>query len=344
MRCIRPSAVLLWAMLAFAWGPALGAAVETALVQAEAPGEIYVADGYVEAVRQTVIASQVAGRVTALTAKAGDVVRNGQLLVRIDERAAVQQAAASQAQVAAARAQLEAAQKEYERSQRLHQKQYISQAAMDQAEAQFKAAQAQARSLLAQASAASTQTSLHSLHSPYSGVVTAVTTEIGDMALPGKPLMTVYDPAALRVIATVPERYAAAVSGGAVVRLEFPATPDNVRWQTARAVTVLPTHDAASHTFQVRLDLPAGGARLAPGTFARAHLPLAGEASGTLTIPTKAVVRRTELTAVYVAAANGKFQLRQVRLGKTTGERVAVLAGLAAGERVSLDPVAASRQ
>ncbi|MGZ8156264.1 MAG: efflux RND transporter periplasmic adaptor subunit, partial [Burkholderiales bacterium] len=104
------------------------------------------------------------------------------------------------------------------------------------------------------------------------------------------------------------------------------------------------THDAASHTFQVRLDLPAGGARLAPGTFARAHLPLAGEASGTLTIPTKAVVRRTELTAVYVAAANGKFQLRQVRLGKTTGERVAVLAGLAAGERVALDPVAASRQ
>jgi RND family efflux transporter MFP subunit len=343
MRCIRPSAVLLGALLAFAWGPALGAAVETAVVQAEAPGESYVADGYLEAVRQTVIASQVAGRVTALSAKAGDVVRNGQLLVRIDERAAVQQAAASQAQVAAARAQLEAAQKEYERSQRLHQKQYISQAAMDQAEAQFKATQAQARSLLAQAGAASTQTSLHTLHSPYGGVVASVTTEIGDMALPGKPLMTIYDPAALRVIATVPERYASAVGGG-TIRLEFPSAPENVRWQTARAVTVLPTHDAASHTFQVRLDLPANAPRLAPGTFARAHVPLVGEGSGAIVVPQRAVVRRTELTAVYVATANGKFQLRQVRLGKTTGERVAVLAGLAAGERVALDPVAASRQ
>lgn len=94
----------------------LGAALETAAVQLEGGGQVYVADGYVEAIRQSVIAAQVPGRVTALTVKAGDSIKSGQVLAKIDERAAAQQAAASQAQVAAAQAQVEVARKEYERN------------------------------------------------------------------------------------------------------------------------------------------------------------------------------------------------------------------------------------
>ena len=315
--------------------------VPTAAVEKGGAGEVYVADGYVEAVRQSVIASQVPGRVTGLTVKAGDAMKSGQVLVRIDQRAAAQQVAASEAQVAAAQAQLDAARKEYQRSQRLYQKQYISQAAMEQAEAQFKASQAQARALLAQAGVATTQTSFHSISAPYAGLVAAVTTEIGDMAVPGKPLMTVYDPGALRVVTALPERYIARLESDAV-KLEFPGAPDEVRWQTAQSAVVLPTRDPASHTVQVRLDLPAH-ARLAPGAFARAYLPMTTSGDGTLTVPARAVVKRTELAAVYVAAADGKFHLRQVRLGRTIGDRVVVLAGLQAGERVALDPVAASR-
>lgn len=334
----------IYAPLVIAQRPVPAAAVETAPVKFEGAGELYVADGYVEAVRQSVIAAQVAGRVTAVTVKAGDLMKSGQVLVRIDERAAAQQAAASQAQVDAARAQVDAAQKEYERSQRLYQKRYISQAAMEQAEAQFKSAQAQTRATLAQASAASTQTSLHTLHAPYGGVVAAVTTEVGDMAVPGKPLLTVYDPGAMRVIASVPERYASALKTAGPIKLELPVAPEKLRWQTAQSITVLPTHDPASNTVQVRLNLPASASPLAPGTFARAHLPIAGEGSGALSVPLKAVVKRTELRGVYVADAQGKFHLRQVRLGKVTGDHVVVLAGLTAGERVALDPVAASRR
>lgn len=324
--------------------PASPGRVETAQVRLEGVGETFVADGQVEAVRQTIIAAQVAGRVTALAVKAGDAVKSGQVLARIDARAAAQQAVASEAQVAAARAQMAAAQKEYERSRRLYQKQYLSQAAMEQAEAQFKSAEAQARATLAQAGVAATQTSLHTLVAPYGSIVASVATEVGDMAVPGKPLMTLYDPAAMRVVASVPERYAASIGSPGAVKLEFPAAPESLRWQSAQSLTVLPTHDAASQTVQVRLNLPAGAPRVAPGTFARAHLPLAGTDGGTLTIPLSAVVKRTELRAVYVADAQGKFHLRQVRLGKVSGERVTVLAGLAAGEHVALDPVAASRR
>ena len=86
-------------MLALSTGVRLAAAadIETAVVETNGSGETYVADGYVEAVRQSVIAAQVSGRVTALAVKAGDAIKNGQILVRIDERAATQQAAASDA-------------------------------------------------------------------------------------------------------------------------------------------------------------------------------------------------------------------------------------------------------
>ncbi|MEO8441069.1 MAG: efflux RND transporter periplasmic adaptor subunit [Betaproteobacteria bacterium] len=323
---------------------ARAAGVETVAVEANGAGDVYVTDATVEAVRQSTIASQVPGRVTALTVKAGDVMKNGQILARIDERAAAQQSAASDAQVAVARAQLEAASKEYDRSLRLFQKQYISQAAMEQAEARFKSSQAQANATVAQARAAMTETSFHTLRAPYNGVVANVTTEVGDMAVSGKPLLTVYDPSALRVVVNLPESYAAALNKGAPVRIEFPGAPANQRWLTVQRTTVLPTSDPASHTVEVRLDLAPGVANIAPGTFARAHLPLTEKRSGVLTIPVAAVIKRTELQAVYVATADGRFQLRQVRLGKVTGDRVEVLAGLQAGDRIALNPLAIPAQ
>jgi RND family efflux transporter MFP subunit len=342
---MRPNIVATCSVLLLSVAPSLPAAqsIPTAAVERSGGGSAYIADGYVEAIRQSALASQVPGRVTALAVKAGDSVKSGEVLLRIDQRAATQQVVASEAQVAAAQAQMDAARKEYERSQRLYQKQYISQAAMDQAEAQFKATQAQSRAMLAQAGVASTQTSFHTVSAPYSGIVADVTTELGDMAVPGKPLLTMYAPGELRVLANLPERYVTALRSGESVKIELPGAPEDLRWETARSVTVMPTRDPASHTVQVRLALPPN-VRLAPGAYARAHFFLTATANdAALTIPAQAIVHRAELHAVYVADASGKFHLRQVRLGKTSAQRVVVLAGLRAGERVALDPVAAAK-
>lgn len=318
--------------------------IETVTVTAGGGENQYIADGVVEAVRQSTIAAQVVGRITELGVKAGDTVKSGQIVARIDERAAAQQAAASQAQVAAAQAQLEAARKELGRSQRLYQKQYISQAALDQAEAQFKATQAQANAMLAQAGAASTETSFRTLRAPYTGVVAGVTTELGEMAAPGKILMNVYDPSRLRVVVNVPESYAGSINARSTVKLEFPGAPETMRWQDAQSVAVLPTADPASHTVQVRLTLMSNIAGLPPGMFARAHLPLSGQHADGLLVPAKTVIKRTDLYAVYVVADDGKPRLRQVRVGKSAGNQVEILAGLHAGERIALDPLAASRR
>jgi RND family efflux transporter MFP subunit len=338
-------------VLALAIACAMPAAAQTGAASPLAAAPVRVAgesseqsfDGVVEAVRQTVVAAQVAGAVTALPVKAGDSVKAGQVLARIDARTAEQGASASDAQLRSAQALLDVARKDFERQAQLHKQQYISQAALERAESQFKAAQAQAAALMAQADAARTTTGLHVVRAPYAGVVAEVPVALGDMAMPGRALLTLYEPGALRVAAALPQRVQASAAKG--VRVEFPGLPEAQRWLDAAPGQLLPTVDPASHTVLLRVPLPTGLAGVAPGSFARVWLPVAAQ-DGTprLLVPRSAVVRRGELNAVYVIDAKGAALLRQVRVGRTVDDSVELLSGVSAGERVALDPQAAARQ
>ncbi len=317
-------------------------ALATWTVQAAPGGAASSYDGTVEAVRQTVVSAQVAGAVVALPVKAGDRVRAGQLLMRLDARAAEQQAGAAAAQVQAARAAQDVATSEVQRQRQLFQSRFISQAALDQAEAQYRAATAQAAAQVAQAQAARTQTGYFTVEAPYDGIVTDVAVMPGDMALPGRPLLTLFDPTRLRVVVAVPESAAAALKAqtaqAPTVELAGqpgrPLTP--LRWE------VLPAADPATHTVTVRLELPPASVAT-PGSFARAWLPGGGQA-GRLFVPTRALVQRAELRGVYVLAADGRALLRQVRTGPSQGDQTEILSGLARGDRIALDPQSAARR
>ena len=140
----------------------------------------------------------------ALNVRTGDHVRAGQVLARLESQAADQGVVASGAQARAAAAQLEVARREVLRKRQLFARNYISQAALDQAEAVYRAARAQVSALSAQTGAARSQAGFFVLRAPFDGVVSARSAELGDMAMPGRPLMTLYDPTALRVTAAVP--------------------------------------------------------------------------------------------------------------------------------------------
>jgi RND family efflux transporter MFP subunit len=304
-------------------------------------------DGVVEAVRQTVVAAQVAGAVVQLETKVGDRVAAGQVLMRLDARAAEQTAAASDAQVLAARAALDLASRDFDRQKQLYTDNYISKAALERAESEFKATQAQVTAQLAQSGAARTQSGLFIVKAPFAGVVSEVPVQLGDMAMPGRPLLTLYDPVALRVTAAVPQSVSVQMVAGQVLQIELPGLSTANQKITPAKVQVLPTVDAATHTVQLRASLPANLAGVAPGMFARVWLPMAGARSGTgaaaLSVATSAVVRRAELTALYVLGTDGKPVLRQVRLGRVDGSQVEVLSGLMPGEQVVSDPQAAAR-
>jgi RND family efflux transporter MFP subunit len=308
----------------------------SALVEYREVDRVAVAEGLVEAVRQSTLAAQVAGRIVALPVRAGDTVKAGQLLAQIDARSALQAEAASQSQFRESQANLANLKAKYERSQRLFEQRFISQAALDQAQAEYLAAQAQTAGAAAQAGQAATSKSFTTIVAPYDGVVASTDVEIGDMATIGRALVSVFDPRELRVTATVPQAVLAQANLAAPVTIEIPTQKRTV---TARRVTVIPVADTRTHTTRIRLDLPEASG-LMPGQYARAML-VTGSARA-LTVPESAVLRRSEVTAVYVLDAKGGAQLRQVRLGERVGDGlVEVLAGLVAGERVATEPVRA---
>ena len=224
-----------------------------------------------------------------------------------------------------------------ERTRELAAQNFISKSALDKAEAEFRVAEAQLKAARAAQSQATTSRSYTVVTAPYSGVVAARLVEMGEMATPGKPLMTGFDPGAMRVVASVPQYKVPEVKSSPRVSVEIPSLN---RWVDGSAITVLPSADPRTHATSVRVDLSGNQKDLYPGMFARAHFTVGNARK--LVIPAAAVVRRSEVAGVYVAGTDGGFRFRQLRLGEPAGQGlIEVLAGIVAGERVALDPVQA---
>jgi RND family efflux transporter MFP subunit len=337
--------VLLAALTAvLAAGPVRAAPpqVPTVAVGASNAGAGFEIDGSLQALQQSTVAAQLGGNVLQLAVKAGDRVSAGQLLARIDERDAQAALARSEAAVAQSDAELRNARLSVERNRQLLAQGFISQAAVDVADTQFRSAQAG----LQQAQSGRTQASLArgyaGVTTPYAGVVLATHVEAGELAVPGRPLVTLYAPGRMRAVVQLPASRSALARAASAVEVQLP----DGSWVVPAARTELPGTDPVSQTVEWRLDLPvAASAGLQPGQnvrvrFARAAATAASSAPGRLTVPAAALLRRGELTAVY-AVQDGGFVLKAVRLGAAQGQAVEVLAGLKPGERVALDPVRA---
>jgi RND family efflux transporter MFP subunit len=329
------------ALLALLFARSLYAAetapLQTTTVQYREVDQTYAAEGVVEAVKQSTVAAQISGRVVAVNFDVGDRVKKGQVIVRIDPTEVNQAFAASRAQVAQADATLRNAKAQFDRTQRLVEQKFVSAAALDKAQADYQAAKAQLAAAEAGGGQAAATRGYATVTAPYGGVVSARHVELGEMAVPGKPLMTGFDPGELRVTASLPQDQLNAVRKLASASVEFPAL--NKRIQASK-LAILPAADSHTHTTQVRLDLPRGIEGLYPGMFARAHFAVGRVKK--LLIPASAVARRSEVAGAYVVAESGEIRFRQLRLGEAAGgQEVEVLAGLAPGEKLALDPVAA---
>lgn len=282
-------------------------------------------EAVVEAIQQATVGAQVPGRVLEVKADAGQTVKKGDVLMRIDAREAAEAARAAEAQYANARVN-------YERTRSLVAQKFMSAAALDKAKADFDAA-------AANRAAAGASQSHATILAPITGIVARRHAELGDMAMPGTPLFTIYQPGGLRVTASIPQYRLKDMRAVKTARVEF---PESGQWVDATAVQVLPTADAATHVSQVRVTLPTVP-EATPGMFARVHF-VTGQAEK-LTVPASAVLRRGEVAAVYVQAADGRLSLRQLRLGDALGRgEIEVLAGLATGDQVVTEPVKAAIQ
>lgn len=329
-----------------------GISVPVVQVAPHTLGQGLTLEGHLQAVRQSTLSVQASGRILQLTVKTGDRVRAGQVLASVDDRLSQAGVGQAQAQVAQADAQLDNAKANLKRTQDLHAQGFISRSALDSAEAQFRTAQAGSQGAQAGRVQSQIAQGLTRLTAPYDGWVLSTHADVGDLAQPGSPIVTVYAPQPMRAVVHVPgSRQADAVAASAVeVRL-----PDG-RWVQPSEQTRVPAADPVSQTVEWRLSLAADvSSGLVPGQpvqvrFATVATP-ATASTTRLTVPVGAVLRRGELTAVYVARRSGNaeapsgFVLRAVRLGASSDKAVVeVLAGLKPGEWVAVDGARAGLQ
>ncbi|MFN7443654.1 MAG: efflux RND transporter periplasmic adaptor subunit [Curvibacter sp.] len=316
-----------------------GVAVPTVQIGARAVSTGYGIDGVIEPVKQSTLAAQTSGRVVKLLVKMGDQVKAGQLLATVDDSEAAVGSQRSAAQLAQAEAELRNARMHFERTRELRTQGFVSQAALDMAETQYKAAQAGQSQATAGARASALTQGYTRVTAPYDGWVLQTHVEAGDLAVPGKPVVTLYAPQPLRAVVQVPASQADAARSAREVQVQL-GEGASARWVQPVRRSTMPAADPVSQTVVWRLDLAAQDAQqLLPGQQVRVRF-IGGQAQRTV-VPAQAVLRRGELTAVYVANERG-FVLRAVRLGSDHGaEGVEIVAGLAAGERVALDPVRA---
>jgi RND family efflux transporter MFP subunit len=337
---VRAAAILAGAaVLSSAWATPVAAAAPGSLatfkVEAAPVPEERLLDGTVEAVNQATVSAQTAGRIAAINVDVNDVVAAGTVIVRI--RSTEQVAGLTQAQAALkeATAREAEAQARYDRINDMYQRKVVAKATFDQASAERDAAMARLIAARAGLEAAREGVAYTEVRAPYPGVVTQKFVQVGELVNPGTPLMAGASLDALRVVAEVPQSVIERVRAArkAVVYV------DGRRIQST-GLTFFPSAEPQTNTFRVRVELPKGVQGLAPGMFVKIGL-VTGE-SELLLVPRTAVVERSEMRAVYVVAPDGRVSLRQVRLGRVRDTDVEILAGLAAGETVALDPAAAA--
>jgi len=314
--------------------------VPVVAVQLKAVGNGFEMDGVVQPVKQSTVSAQASGRLVSLAVKAGDKVRAGQLLATIDDSETQTGVQRSQAQAAQAQAELRNAQASFDRTRDLLRQGFVSSAAMDAADAQLKSALAARDQAAAGQRQAGLSQGFTRVTAPFDGWVQQTQIEVGDLAAPGKPLLTLYAPLPLRAVVQIPVTRANLVTNSSTVEVQVPMADGAQQWIQPAQTSHVPSADPVSQTIEWRLELPAQAAKtLLPGQQVRVRVA-AGQKQR-LVIPAQAVLRRGELTAVYVVGKQG-FVLKAVRLGEDHGSQgFEVLAGLLATDQVAMDPVKA---
>jgi multidrug efflux pump subunit AcrA (membrane-fusion protein) len=258
---------------------------------------------------------------------------------------------------AAAEASLALAASTYNRYKMLLERRSVSPQEFDEVQAKYKVADAEAEratrmlsSLVArknqvlakidQAKAdvvnAQVHTSYARVASPMNGIVTAKQAEVGAMAAPGAPVLTLEDDSRYRLEASVEESQIQSIQVSDQVLVRIDALGDDE--QSGTVSEIVPASDPASRSNTVKIDLPVQRA-LRSGSFGRARFSSGHRQA--ITIPQRAITERGQLVSVFVVDDSGIARLRLIKTGRAYGDRVEVLTGLSDGERIVIDGVEA---
>ncbi len=304
------------------------------------------AAGTVKAAQTSSVAGRVMGTVTSLLVKEGDRVAKGQLLLTIDDRDVLQKVRAAEAGSREAAKALRSAEEDrrlsdltYSRYKKMYDEKAISRQEMDQYETRKQVALLEEERMLevqkrADAGLAEAKVMLGytRVASPLAGRITEKKIDVGSMAVPGVPLLTVENAADFNAEISVDEKLAGKLTVGTPVAVTVESVGRQI---SGKIVQVIPAVDPQSRTFTVKVSLGGG---LRSGLYARVRIPQ-GTARQALLVPRAAVVERGQLTGLYAVDSRGIVTYRLVRTGKEYGGDVEILSGLKPNEHIIVQGV-----
>ena len=285
--------------------------------------------GTVSADRTAAVSSRVMANVVAVPARVGQSVAAGDVLVEIDPQTARGQEAQAKGALAQARAALSLAERNYERYKALAASGSASALELDMTRMQYEQAKGAVQQGEGAVEAASSVARESRVTAPFAGRVAARLVEAGDLAAPGRPLVTIESATGRRLVVQVPAGTVAA--SGLRTGQKLSVKIDGVAAElTGSVVEMSPGADPASHTYTATLEL--AGTPVATGLTGRATLDSAPRA--TVLVPESAVLTSGGVTLVAVKDDAGKARTRAVTTGAVSGGRVEILSGLSGGETV----------
>jgi len=287
---------------------------------------------------------RVGGKLVARSVDAGQAVRAGQVLARLDPRDLQLGQEAARAALAAARAQLEVAESDFRRFVALREQGFISSAELDRREAGLKSARSAAEQAEAQLRLQANQSGYAALTADVNGVVTAVEAEPGMVLAPGAPVLRLAHDGPREAWFAVPEDRAEALRAlqGRPGRLQVRLWGDEARSWPATVREIAAAADPATRTFLVKADLGSAPARLGrtatvtvPDAEPGAPAAAAAAQAPAFTLPLAAVFEQRGASTVWVLdRAQMVVQPRAVGVAGADGNRIVVASGLQPGETV----------
>jgi len=276
----------------------------------------YVSSGTVTSDHRVSISSRISGYIRKLSVRAGDRVKKGQVLVRVDPVNARQALVQAEADLADATMDMQ-------RYESLYRDHAATKQQLDRVRLRYKLA----RSQVAQAR---NQLGYAEVLSPVDGVVVEKRLSKGDLAQPGAAILTLEDPASLLVKTYVSEQFVSGIHVGDQVEVDIPSMKRRIAGVVRQVVEAA---DAVSHQFMIKIALPSDAA-IHPGMYAQV-----GFAVGTrqaLLVPRAAVIKMAGLHGIYIVDDKGIAHYRQIRPGEQVhANQVEILAGLHAGDRIA---------
>ena len=339
MKRVRVHLSLISALLigTSAMSSAFAGDLKTITVKSVAMENLRQFEGSVEAINKSTISAQTAGRIKSINFDVDDYVKAGETILTFHDTEHKARLVQAQGGFNAAKAQRVSMEQTFNRTQKLFKKGTVSRASLDTAKSSFDSAKARQASAQAALDQAQEQLGYTIVTAPYSGFVVERHVQLGEIANPGKPLMTGFSLEKLRVKAEIPQQYAMAIRKANTAVIYGPGG-QNIK---ANSLTVFPFADPKSNTVTVRIALPDGTKAVFPGMLVKTAFKV-GERSS-LTVPAKAIVRRGEVTGAYIIDEKGSIVLQQITAGRIgTDDMVEILSGLKQGDVIAMNPLKAA--